>query len=128
VCISDSKGIVMIRMGNAPELYGALSVVLCNDIWHKLNAIMCDATSGDAVSIANEVRIYPNPAGAYFIIAMPENIFDVAIMDVHGNGILNATDVIHSISVPSDVLSSGVYFIRISLDSGTEIIKKIILE
>lgn len=128
VSISEALGIVMVRMGNAPESYGDVPAVLCNDIWKKLNAIMCSATSNDEISIDVEVQLYPIPASNYFILEIPENIFDVEVLNAQGSVVFFANDVMHNIVVTTGAFSAGVYFIRITLNAGEVINRKIILE
>jgi CubicO group peptidase (beta-lactamase class C family) len=42
VSIAPSKGLVVVRMGNADE--GEVPFLLCNSIWERLNYVMCNAT------------------------------------------------------------------------------------
>jgi CubicO group peptidase (beta-lactamase class C family) len=42
VSIAPSKGLVVIRMGNADE--GEVPFLLCNSIWERLNYVMCNST------------------------------------------------------------------------------------
>jgi CubicO group peptidase (beta-lactamase class C family) len=43
VSIAPSKGLVVIRMGNADE--GEVPFLLCNNIWERLNYVMCNSTA-----------------------------------------------------------------------------------
>lgn len=42
ISIAPSKGLVVIRMGNADE--GEVPFLLCNSIWERLNYVMCNST------------------------------------------------------------------------------------
>ncbi|NWF51450.1 MAG: serine hydrolase, partial [Ignavibacteriaceae bacterium] len=44
VSISKSKGLVVIRMGDTPNT-GEVPLTLCNSIWEKLNAVICNQTN-----------------------------------------------------------------------------------
>lgn len=43
VSIAPSKGLVVVRMGNADE--GEVPFLLCNSIWERLNYVMCNSTA-----------------------------------------------------------------------------------
>ena len=43
VSIAPSKGLVVVRMGNADE--GEVPFLLCDDIWQRLNYVMCNSTA-----------------------------------------------------------------------------------
>jgi len=43
ISIAPSKGLVVVRMGNADE--GEVPFLLCNSIWERLNYVMCNSTA-----------------------------------------------------------------------------------
>lgn len=62
VCVSPSKKLVMVRMGNAPSgQLGDVPFLLGEQIWSRLNRVMCTTTSTTAVHTA-PLSVWPNPA------------------------------------------------------------------
>jgi hypothetical protein len=73
VSISKSAGIVVVRMGNQ-ESNGEVPFQLCNNIWEKLNAVMCNTTSiNETNSSIKTISIFPNPANTEINIVVPLN-------------------------------------------------------
>lgn len=61
--VAPSKGIVFVRMGNPSSGPGAeVSVTLPENIWSRLNAVMCNTTAVDQPE-ATVLNLYPVPAG-----------------------------------------------------------------
>jgi len=61
--ISPGKGIVFVRMGEQPNSPSSeITTVFCNEIWEKLNEIMCNSNSIPGNLPGNiRLAIYPNP-------------------------------------------------------------------
>lgn len=62
--ISKDQGIVIVRMGEHPNSPASeIATILCNQIWQKLNDIMCISTDLDeSADLKNNITLYPNPA------------------------------------------------------------------
>lgn len=70
LCIVPSQGLVMVRMGNpGSSPMSEIGAFLCNMIWQKLNAVICNETAvaGFAAG-AVPVRIFPNPSQGQFFV------------------------------------------------------------
>jgi CubicO group peptidase (beta-lactamase class C family) len=63
VSVARSKGIVFVRMGNQPDSPSSeITTLFCNEIWQKLNEIMCGSNSvSDDLPVQAHISIYPNP-------------------------------------------------------------------
>lgn len=59
--VVPSQDLVLVRMGEDPE-GGPVPFLLNDEIWEKLNAVLCSETSVAGVN-APEISVYPNPAG-----------------------------------------------------------------
>jgi len=61
--ISPGKGILFVRMGNQPNSPSSeITTVFCNEIWEKLNEIMCNSNSiPHDLPLSTRLSIYPNP-------------------------------------------------------------------
>lgn len=118
--ISPSKGIVMVRMGDSPNSPASeITTLFCNQIWQRLNAIMCNATAVEEAD-NDKIAVYPNPfthsiqlqnaaGNEYFELYNP-----TGQMIYKGNNI-ETQDF-------SD-LHSGVYFLRVRGANKTAVIK-----
>jgi CubicO group peptidase (beta-lactamase class C family) len=74
--ISPGKGIVFVRMGNQPNSPSSeITTLFCNEIWGKLNEIMCNTNSipGD-LSGSTRLSIYPNPVNDKAEIVLEGNV------------------------------------------------------
>lgn len=60
--IAKSKGLVLLRMGNAPSTNSEVPYLICNEMWKRLNAIMCVGTGLNETSEEHPyVNVFPNP-------------------------------------------------------------------
>ncbi|HLT49601.1 MAG TPA: T9SS type A sorting domain-containing protein, partial [Aequorivita sp.] len=74
----------------------------------------------------DSIKIYPNPTkGLVFINPRTETIVSATIFDVLGKKVLQQNRNIQELNISS--LQSGMYFLRVTTDSG-ELVKKIIKE
>ena len=76
-------------------------------------------------SIVNRVWVYPNPANETVFVSIPGTHYPVriAITDINGKEILQTTQTQISVSD----LAKGLYFVRVELESGESVVKKVII-
>ncbi|MGB0879750.1 MAG: zinc-dependent metalloprotease [Polaribacter sp.] len=74
------------------------------------------------------IKIYPNPTNGIFKVSSKEKIISYTVLNQFNKVISNKKVSTNSIDVDIQNLSKGVYFIRIQLDSGKMITKKIMKE
>jgi len=86
VSVSKSKGLVMVRMGEAPSYAGDVSITLVDSIWKKLNLAMCSENSIETEIANNSLNIYPNPSQDYIQIENYSGI--VSIYNTIGSKII----------------------------------------
>lgn len=113
-------------MEGADEVPALIGKNVCNGRLNILGAIQiinkfCDnELSLNQIETSPETVIYPNPGNNKLFILSNHNILDVKCWDVNGrvmncdftNGVLNTSE-----------LSSGIYFIQIETENGTEVKK-----
>ncbi len=125
VSISKSKGIVFVRMGDAPDSFGEVPTEFCNEIWIKLNAIMCNVTStNESQNRRPKILIYPNPANTMLTIdASHIDNIDIEVINIMGETILNTS---HQNTIDISGFKKGIYIIKIKIgeDSYTKKIVK----
>jgi len=112
VSISRSKALVVVRMGDAPTNLGEVPFLLCDQIWQKLNEVMCNGTSiNENQKNQHQVSIFPNPANSILNIDIPsEDSFEFEIIDLFGKTILTIRNQ-NKIDVSN--LEKGIYIIKI---------------
>lgn len=111
ICVSKSKGLVMVRMGNQVN-EGEVPFLLCNKIWEALNKVICVANgTQEMISKAKQVVLYPNPGYNEFNIEWPEQAIEsIQVFDLNGKA-QNCN--VSGSSVKTDTLAAGLYFIQI---------------
>ncbi|MBK8444802.1 MAG: T9SS type A sorting domain-containing protein [Sphingobacteriales bacterium] len=109
--ISRSLGLVVVRMGNKAES-SEVPTQLCNSIWQKLNAVMCNSTDIEEINPqSTTIAVFPNPAETALNIVLPsdENT-QIEIANSRGQTVIKAQN---KSSVDISNLPDGLYFIKI---------------
>ncbi len=111
VSISKSKGIVMVRMGDASNA-GEVPFQLCDHIWERLNVVMCNTTSVTKDELPpGTVAVFPNPAQDFINLDMHTNEnFQVEISDVTGKQFIKKQN---EYKIDISGLPKGLYIITI---------------
>lgn len=119
--ISNSKGLVIVRMGMQSD-GAAVSIQLCNGIWKRLNAVMCNTSSiNDEVTKPKSIQIYPNPAQKEINIGLPSSgKFQIEIANSIGQ-ILIKKQTESRIDISG--LAKGLYIISVKQDERIQRIK-----
>lgn len=112
VCISKSKGLVVIRMGDAPGSFTEVPTQFCNQIWVLLNEVMCNGNSINEINNQQEsISFYPNPVNNLLTIdLLSRDNLEVEILNLLGESILKVKN-LNKIDVSA--LKNGVYFLKL---------------
>jgi len=113
VSISRSKGLVVVRMGNAANT-GEVSIVLLDQIWQKLNAVMCNSTAiPETIVDKNKISVYPNPARDVISISVPSSTrFQSEIINLLGERVIKSEN---ETRMYVGDLPNGIYLLRVKL-------------
>ena len=122
VSVSRSKGLVVVRMGDAPTNFGEVPTLFCNQIWQKLNAVMCNKTNADnTINLKESLTFYPNPSKNELVINNPLGLeLSISIVSLLGN-IQDINVISNKINITN--LSNGLYFLKIKSSNNTVIYK-----
>lgn len=122
LCIVPSQGLVVVRMGNPGDSpLSEIGVFLCNMIWQKLNAVICNETAVDETEFGTtDLRIFPNPSEGEITIQGYEG--KAEIYNSSGSVIWQGT-VINSRSVRLKHLPAGFYLLKTSSGSAKFMLK-----
>jgi hypothetical protein len=118
--IAKSKGIVFVRMGNQS---GSMEVAnqLCDQIWAKLNAVMCNENSVAEENPLPAVRLYPNPAGTEIsVLGVGTKNALVDVFSLQGQ-LLISSQILLKIDISG--LAKGIYLLRVTDGDTTRLLK-----
>ena len=122
LCIVPSQQLVMVRMGNPGDSpLSEIGVFLCNMIWQKLNAVICNETAVKETEFeTTELRVYPNPSDGEITIQGYEG--KAEIYNSSGSVIWQGT-VINDQPLILKYLPAGFYLLKTSSGSLKFILK-----
>ncbi|MCK7527793.1 MAG: serine hydrolase [Ignavibacteriales bacterium] len=138
--VVPSMELVMIRMGEAPDSSTEVSVTLCNEIWQKLNPVICNLNSVDEfIDSPTEFRLeqnYPNPFNPTTSIQYAigsRQFVTIKVYDILGNEITTLVNDyrdagIYNVQFTMNNLTSGVYFYKLQAGDFVESKKMILLK
>jgi len=111
LCIVPSQGLVMVRMGNPGDSpLSEIGVFLCNMIWQKLNAVICNPTSTRENQLpGKEIIVYPNPANG--TITLPGYSGKAEIVNLNG-AVVWRGHIKSNEPITLKSLKSGVYILK----------------
>jgi CubicO group peptidase (beta-lactamase class C family) len=121
VSISQSSGLVFVRMGEAPSATSSVPTIFCNQIWQKINELDCNLAI-DEQQLKN-IAIGPNPAtNSITITNIMSEKYECEIFNIIGNSVLK---VINQNTIDISKLTSGVYIVSVKQGNETQIQKLI---
>ena len=111
VSIAPSNGLVMIRMGDAPNS-SKVPFTLCNQIWQYINNLDCNLTIDENTS--EKISVYPNPSHNTIQIANLSNEkYELKIFNLIGKEVLLKSN---ESTIDISNLARGMYFISVTQD------------
>jgi CubicO group peptidase (beta-lactamase class C family) len=122
--VVPSQNLILVRMGDAPDSSYEVPVEFNNDIWKKLNELMCTQTAVEEHIISNQFVLnqnYPNPFNPSTTISFSlslKSFVSLKVFDVVGREVatlvseeMSAGN--HSYQWNNEGVSSGVYYYRL---------------
>lgn len=123
--VSPSTGLVVVRMGNLPTQGIFVPNVYNNDIWVRLNNVLCTPTAVQPVGAAPGVELFPNPANDQLTVtvagATPEQI---RILGSDGRACLSAQRVRR---LDLQALPTGAYIVEATGTDGTTLRSRLVI-
>ncbi len=120
VSISPSQGLVVVRMGNQPSSAASeVPNVFANQIWEKLNQVMCTPNTLQQIHPQNKLILFPNPSSESLHVNN-QDAFDYTLYNAMGEKIKKGK---HEYIVDLNSLPKGMYFILIHQGSNIERLK-----
>ncbi|MGB4968642.1 MAG: T9SS type A sorting domain-containing protein, partial [Saprospiraceae bacterium] len=117
ICIVPSLGLVVLRMGESTGK-DEVSIVLCNQMWLRLNKVLCNATSTkNDIFLNNSVEIFPNPVNNTLQLNTFNNNIISNILIYNTIGQLNYNKPFMGV-IDLTGFKSGLYYIQLMTDRG----------
>ena len=115
--VVPSKGWVIVRQGNAATTGGGLvPVVFDNQLWAKLNALVCTPTSSSSPEMETLVDVFPNPAALAWHLRSEAGIGQVRLFDIYGKTLLSIDAAqATQLSIPANLYPAGMYFLQLEI-------------
>ena len=112
ISVSKSLGLVVIRMGNQVNS-GEVPTQLCNKIWEKLQAAMCEKVEINELNLAKDkVFGYTNPLCTELILRLPsDENNDIEIWNAMGQVLLKSQNVS---AIDISKLTNGLYYLVVN--------------
>ena len=121
--IVPSKGLVLVRMGEAWSTSQEVGTVVDDSIWIKLNAVFCNPTAINTISLsAQQLQLYPNPAKEQLNIIYPEvhGLTTIHITGPDGKQVQTSIQKNgHQATLNILELPHGLYLIQVKNETGT---------
>jgi len=93
--------------------------------WSDVGVFVTDVTSDLTDLIYNQVEIYPNPGTGIVNIQTPWHSYQLEVYDHYGRMVMYGFS---SSRLDLSSMPKGIYIVKITPDTGTPIIKKLVLE
>ena len=109
LCVVPSQGLVVVRMGDPPGASIPVPYLLADEIWQRLNLVLCSSTSTSEAT-ADTQHVYPVPTSERLFLgaeALPSSAALVVAMD---GRILQLPIVAGALDVSG--LTNGIYWLR----------------
>lgn len=121
VSLSQSSGLVFVRMGEAPSSTSSVPTIFCNQIWQKINELDCNLAI-DEQQLTN-ISIGPNPAtNSITITNIKDENYECEIFNIIGNSVMKVSN---QNTIDISKLTAGVYIVSVRQGNQTQIQKLI---
>ncbi len=122
--VIPSQNLVLIRMGNSPD-NGAVPIKFVNDMWAKLNEIICNSIQvADNQLDNNSFSVFPNPTNDYLNIK-GEDLEHLVLYNAQGLKVLEkSTTISTDFQLDISFLPKGIYLLQVNKKG----VEKVVLE
>jgi CubicO group peptidase (beta-lactamase class C family) len=124
--IAPSLGLVVVRLGDVPgSQTSSVPTLFCDQIWFKLNQVICSATATQEIQKNDALELSPNPAGDIIQIRL-KNQGRILAMDINGKKVLDQDCTSGLTHVDIRNWPKGVYFIHYFSNDNITMTKKLL--
>lgn len=108
--VIPSKKMVVIRIGDQPNNANELPMIFNNEIWKRLNVVMCNSVG--IANTSNEINIYPNPTSDFIYFDNYNTLTSIELYNTLGQK-QNVDFVNNKIDIRD--LPIGIYILKIKV-------------
>jgi CubicO group peptidase (beta-lactamase class C family) len=108
--VVPSKKMLVIRMGEKPSDQNELPMIFNNEIWKRLNTIMCTSTASNHQTIEEKIKIYPNPSQNELFV---QNVYNIEYKIKNTNMQVVQEGILEGNKITIEKLANGVYSLEI---------------
>jgi CubicO group peptidase (beta-lactamase class C family) len=125
VQIVPSQGLVVVRMGDAPD-GTAVPIIYVNQMWELLSQVICRTTPTENIADTEGVFLSPNPVFDQLQLQFSENLTPqyLAVFDLNGRQILKQNADFQRVNVTN--LAAGIYFLQVVLPNQKTVTRKFV--
>lgn len=128
IYIAPSRGLVVVRMGDAAYTSVLAFSDFDNELWGYINNLSCTVTHvTDVEGNQTDIHVYPNPAQTQLTIQLPNEKLSLKITDCTGRLVAEFNNASGSITFDCSHFVAGIYFLQaagISRHYNTKFIKQ----
>ncbi len=115
LCVVPSQGLVVVRMGNPPGASVPVPYLLADEIWQRLNLVLCTSTTVPEAAPA-DASLFPIPANDRITAPIARAGSVASIIAVDGR---NTDMMFDASSLDVSALANGLYWLRyVGADGG----------
>jgi CubicO group peptidase (beta-lactamase class C family) len=116
--IIPSQNLIIVRMGNAPEVNGFASLEFSRQMWEYINGLDCSSKTKDEL-FKPEPEIHPNPVRDFLNINYPnDQKYNVKVYDTKGRLKKDIKNLQGNVNIDLQALKPGIYPIQIHEENG----------
>jgi len=117
VHVVPSQDLVVIRFGDASDLPLFALSPFDNELWIKLNQVMCTSTSVQSQNQASELKVFPNPTRDKLYLSDDlTNISQLRVYNAYGQLLLEEYELDRPIDLSKQ--QPGIYFLQMLDEDG----------
>ncbi len=117
--VVPDQGLVLVRMGNAPGDGAMVPFLFNNDIWEKLNNVLCMGT-GVNEAVERTMELFPNPATDRLEVQLNGNTGTLHLLDGTGRTLRTERTTGQRVQLDVAGLAPGSYFVVLRGEEGTQ--------
>jgi CubicO group peptidase (beta-lactamase class C family) len=123
IYVVPSENMVVIRMGNASGTSVFALSSFDNEIWTKINDLVCTSTNS-IINKSNKLTIFPNPTNGIIYLKTEEKVDYIEVISAIGQIIKQENIIDNQLNI--NELNSDIYYLKVYYKNGTVSFEKVV--
>ncbi|MBA3679983.1 MAG: serine hydrolase [Bacteroidetes bacterium] len=124
IYVVPSQKLVVVRQGNSAGGFNLAASAFDNVLWDYINKLVCSTASIKESDLEEAISVFPNPAKDFITIKSEIKLKSVLLTNCFGDT-FNVKLINNTIDVSQ--IQKGLYFLTITSQNNTSLVKKIII-